>query len=178
VKSPYLYNAFDTRFDSLALGCLLGLLVMNPKATSSLKVITRTGLEPLLTLAGIVLLTKIPLPVHYTIGLTAEAALMALFIVQLVILHEHRFWRWLNHRSMVFLGTLSYSTYLYHEWGLALGGKFKMLPLTPRVGMGLLMSLSLACASYYCIELPFLKLRKRLDVSPMLRLDSESRPNV
>ncbi|MFI5361865.1 MAG: acyltransferase family protein [Elusimicrobiota bacterium] len=163
VASPYLYDAFDTRFDSLALGCLAGLWVTNGKANAALARLTRTGFEPLLSLAGIVGLNLAASAFHYSVGFTLEAALMAVLIAQLVVLHDHGLWRWLNHRSLKFLGTLSYSTYLYHAWGLALAGKLKMLPLAPRVAVGVALSLGLACASYYAVERPFLSLRRRFE---------------
>lgn len=162
VESPYLYNAFDTRFDSLALGCLMGLLVMSPKFTPTLQIITKTGFHPLLPIMGIILCNYISLPFHYSIGLTIQALLMSIFIVQVVILHDNLFWKWLNHRWLVFLGTLSYSTYLYHAWGLSIAGKIIHNQIFVKVCVGLLMSVMLALGSYYLVEQPFLKLRKNI----------------
>jgi peptidoglycan/LPS O-acetylase OafA/YrhL len=67
--------------------------------------------------------------------------------------------RWLNWAPIAWLGTISYSLYLWQE---------PMTSLTVQVPVivKLLGALALAIASRYWIELPFLALRRRLSVTP------------
>lgn len=163
VNHSYLYNAFDTRFDSLAVGCLLGLIVMNANWENLLKSVTKTGFEPILVLAGIVGMNYVPETLYYSLGFTIEAVLMGILIIQLILLHDHPYWRWLNNKVLIFLGAMSYSMYLYHAWGLAIGYKFKFLSQFGQVLVGTAATICFAYVSYRFIEMTFLNLRYKYE---------------
>jgi peptidoglycan/LPS O-acetylase OafA/YrhL len=169
----YVYNAFDTRFDSLAIGCVLGILVNNVKSDKIIHQLTRHSYFPILTLLAIMSLNHVNAGFHYSIGLTIQALLMGIFILQLVALSEHSLWSWLNSKVMIFLGSLSYSIYLYHSWGLALGHKFHFLPKIMVVILGAVVTTIMAYCSYRLIEKPFIDLRKRIEKAGKLSFSTK-----
>jgi peptidoglycan/LPS O-acetylase OafA/YrhL len=69
-SDAYVYNAFDTRFDSLAIGCLLGVLVNLRQAEGFIHQLTRHHLFPIVTLLLIISLNFVQSDVHYSIGFT------------------------------------------------------------------------------------------------------------
>ena len=162
-SDAYVYNAFDTRFDSLAIGCLLGVLVNLKQAKNLIHQLTRHYLYPIGTLLAIVSLNLVSEKIHYSIGLTLQSLLMGIFILQLVVLSYHPLWSWLNSKTMIFLGSLSFSIYLYHSWGLAVGYKFTFLPKILTVIIGAIVTTMMAYGSYRFIEKPFIELRKRIE---------------
>jgi len=58
---------------------------------------------------------------------------------------------------LVFLGQISYSLYLWHPMILSFGDKLLGIPRAA----GVLISLGVATASYYLVERPFLRLKRR-----------------
>jgi peptidoglycan/LPS O-acetylase OafA/YrhL len=157
----YAYDAFETRFDSLAIGCLVGLLTTRGWFRRGLRAVTRTGLEPLATLFVIAATDSLGPRWHHSVGFTVDAALMALLLLQLVCLGWHPLWRWLNLRWVAFLGTLFYSGYLYHHWGLVAGAQIPGVLHASQVVAGLAATLVLAAISWSVVEQPCLRLRKR-----------------
>lgn len=66
----------------------------------------------------------------------------------------------LTSRPLVFLGRISYGLYVFHVAALYVSGRlFDDLPR--RALMGLALTIASATLSYYALELPFLKLKKR-----------------
>jgi peptidoglycan/LPS O-acetylase OafA/YrhL len=158
--SAYIYNAFDTRFDNLAIGCLLAVLCYKAKFQSLL-----VNRSPWIPLAPAVLVlasrTLTPLNYHYSVGQTVNAFLIGLFIVQII----QTPWRWLDHPHVRWIGTLSYPMYLYHGWGL--GAAHKLLSgRIEIVALGTVATIILASCSYYVLERPLLRLKSRLQPSP------------
>jgi peptidoglycan/LPS O-acetylase OafA/YrhL len=91
-----------------------------------------------------------------------ESIVITLCLLWLVRKPLTRAGRLFNSPVPVFIGTLSYSLYLWHwpfitRYGL---GRVSTFPLN------VLMTALCACTSYYCIERPFLRLRKRFVSSP------------
>jgi len=162
VDHAYVYNAFDTRFDNLAVGCLLAAVVARPRFQALSLSLARSSAAPLLTIA-LLLLSRSALGelYHYTLGFTVDAVLVAVFIVQMLQLHALRPWSWLESPVARHLGVLSYPLYLWHQWGLGIGHH---VPIGGRVGefvAGVGASILLASGSYYVIERPFLALKTR-----------------
>src|SRR2546422_906112 len=78
VGSAYVYNAFDTRFDNLAVGCLLALTTGTPRAQAIATRLSASPLAPLLTLVLLVVSrAAIGNTYHYTGGFTVDAVLVA-----------------------------------------------------------------------------------------------------
>jgi peptidoglycan/LPS O-acetylase OafA/YrhL len=153
--SAYVYNAFETRFDSLAIGCLLATMGQEPLVTRALDRMARYWWLPLVVV-GLVAVSRTAAPAyHYSVGFTIDALLMAVFLSQMIRLSATPQWRWLESSPARLLGALSYSLYLYHLWGLSIGKHFGgVLP-------GLVVTLALAAGSYYVVEGPFLRMKER-----------------
>ena len=160
VGAAYVYNAFDTRFDNLGVGCLLALCAAQPWFLSFSRAVVRSALLPLVTLV-LLILSRSGTSYHYHIGYTVDAVLVAVLVVQLMLLHRHPLWSWLQHPAVRFLGTISYPLYLWHAWGLGVGERLQMLPAPGRFTVGVAVCIALASGSYFVIEKPFLSLKKR-----------------
>jgi peptidoglycan/LPS O-acetylase OafA/YrhL len=99
---------------------------------------------------------------HYSLGFTIDAILVAVFIAQVLLLHDRVLWRWLDHPIPRYLGAISYPLYLYHIWGY--GAARRLLPAGPsglRVIVAIAVSIALASLSYYVVERPFMRLKAR-----------------
>lgn len=162
--SSYVYNAFDTRFDNLAIGCLLAVVADTKRFVAFADSVSRASWMPLVTIA-ILLVSRVlgPKDYHYGVGFTVNAILLTVLIVQFMTLHASPLWRWLGHPIAVFLGTISYPLYLYHQWGLGIGHRLTAVPPYVQLAVGVAVSLGLASASYYVVERPFLSIKRRLE---------------
>jgi peptidoglycan/LPS O-acetylase OafA/YrhL len=163
----YIYNAFDTRFDNLAIGCLLAIVVQYDRVCAAAKWFVKRSWFPVVTLALLLSSrTILSAEYHFSIGLTIDALLVAVLIVQILQLYQTRLWRWLEWPAMRYFGAISYPMYLYHGWGASLGrrlpGDSPMLEFVA----GILATIVLGSASYYLIERPVLKLRPRRAPEP------------
>ena len=167
--AAYVYNAFDARFDNLAVGCLLAACVRHPRFTAATAALVRWAWLPLVTVCLIVLSrTAFGRDYHYSVGMTVDALLVAVFILQALQLYQHPAWAWLEHPVTRHIGLLSYSLYLWHLWGLDAGHQLHRLPPMAQFIAGVAVSYALASASYYLIERPFLALKKRFQTPDQL----------
>ena len=128
----YVYNAFDTRCDALAIGCFLALSLEREWFHSLERRVRSISPLPLVTLGLIWLSRHYGSPAyHYSIGMTVDAVLIAVFMIQMLGLSASRLWSWLDHPITRWLGLISYPSYLYHAWGLSVGER--LLPHAPEV---------------------------------------------
>ena len=168
LSASYAYNAFETRCDSLAIGCLMAVLASSHRYRRFELASRASPLLPLVTLALLwVSRMQMGLRYHYSVGMTIDAVLLAIFIVQMLGLSRNRLWGWLDHPITRWLGAVSYPCYLYHSWGLSVG--LHLLPGWPRglvfvAGYGT--TLLLAAGSFYVIERPALAIRATLSSGP------------
>ena len=171
VGVSYVYNAFDTRFDNLAVGCLLALAVRYDRVVAAAVRCGRRSWFPFVTIA-LLLTSRLALPesYHYSIGFTIDALLVAVLIAQLLQLYPTRSWHWLEWRAVRYLGMISYPIYLYHQWGASVGRRLSADFHAVEFGAGVLATILLASASYYVVERPFLKLKARYE--PQLRTNT------
>ncbi len=161
--TAWAYNAFDCRFDALAVGCLVAVL---SKETLFLRVaqgVARHAALPLLPIALLAATHYEHPPLYkYTVGFTLDALLIGLAIVQLVQLAERPAWRWLDHRVPRYLGTISYPIYLWHGFAMSPVRRLDGAPSAVKMIAYALVAVVLGMASYHGIEKPFLRLRARL----------------
>ena len=161
--TAYLYNAFELRVDTILIGALTAIVVRYSLSRECLKSMSRKPYLPLGTLILLVLYRLfIARNYRYGWGWTLHGFLIALLIVQLMTLRDSRYWRWLDHRLIRAGGTISYSMYLYHLWGLAIGAKLTMLPLAGRILVGFVATVFFAIPSYLFIERSGMRLRSRV----------------
>ncbi|WP_372965451.1 acyltransferase family protein [Marinobacter sp.] len=164
--SSYAYNAFDTRFDNLAIGCALALLVERQRALHVLNALSSQFWMPVVTFMLLFMSRQLAGDNYsYGPGFTVDALLLAVLLVQLVRLSCGRFWGWLNHPYAVYLGVISYPIYLWHVWGVQAGLKLNFLPEPLQLFAGVVFSCCLAAGSYHLLEKRFLALKGRFEMS-------------
>jgi peptidoglycan/LPS O-acetylase OafA/YrhL len=169
VPHAYVYNAFDTRLDQLAIGCLLALSVAQPGVTRILPRLAPNGFWPCVTFALLLVSRRgISADYHYSAGFTVNALLIAVLLVQLLQLHDRWPWRWLDHPVARYVGRISYPLYLWHQWGWAVTRHLHG-PEVVQWLAGLATCVVLASGSYYIVEKPFLRLKDRLGAAPLRR---------
>ncbi len=163
VQSSWVYDAFDARCDALGIGCLMALLGSKSSYQSFEAAVSRYAWLPVVTLVLVWLSRIAPSSIyHYTLGMTIEATLLAVFLIQMLRLSESPLWSWLNHPVTRWLGAISYPCYLWHGWGLDIGAHLtKHGPIWLQFIAGYAVTIGLASGSFYVIEKPFLALKKR-----------------
>ncbi len=158
-------TAFQTNADALAAGCVLaGIWPWLSRNQSYLRFLkSRIFLVvPLAGMAAAFLLSQEEGPLmilSLAFGQTVLNLAIALCIDRSVHYPETNSGKLLNWRPAVFIGLLSYSLYLWQE------------PFLNRLGtslinwfpFNLLLAFGAALGSYYLIEQPFLRLRKRIE---------------
>jgi peptidoglycan/LPS O-acetylase OafA/YrhL len=179
VDGSYVYNAFETRFDSLAVGCLLALVIDYKKAVTVAEWCAKRSWFPAVTLATLLASrTILGRTYHFSIGFTIDSLLVAVLIVQVMQLYRTRLWCWLEWPVIRYLGAISYPMYLYHAWGASVGRRFPgNSPLLDFLA-GILATIILASGSYHFIERPFLKLKRPWVTEPRGGTFAEARPDA
>jgi peptidoglycan/LPS O-acetylase OafA/YrhL len=163
--SSYVYNAFDTRLDNLAVGCLLAVVAASPWFEKVARIVAERSWYPLITVV-LLMISRQGLGAlwHYGPGMTVDAILLAILIVQLMQLSGATLWKWLENPVIRYLGLISYPLYLYHQAAISLGTRVPGgWPVHLVVGFAL--SVAVASGSYWLIEKPFLRLKDRFQSS-------------
>lgn len=147
------YLSFDTRFDTLLVGCLLAVAPMQ----WGRRIAARSPTIPLVILVLLTLALDWESRLLHLVGFTLIAALAAWLILGAMTSNHHglvrRFLRW---RPVEYLGRISYGVYLWHlPIALVLAtqlpsGSLQVFALT------CVLSLSIAAASYHWVERPIL----------------------
>lgn len=166
VRQDYFYEAFDTRMDHLLIGCLLALILFRSRQHRNWVVICERPAVTLLTigLLGLSGAAEIRWAFLYrdTWGFIVNPVLCALLIPQLISLRGTAMVRWLDLAVVRYLGTISYSLYLYQQIVLEPVRKsMHMMPFSIQVATSLAILIAVASGSYHLIEEPFLRLKQR-----------------
>lgn len=160
--NAYVYNAFDTRFDNLLIGCLLAVLLRSGYILGGVSIVSGRVWAPLVTVFLLLISISIPSRVYaYTIGFTVDAVLLAVLITQILCLSDTKLWRWLNFKLVVFFGFISYPAYLWHSWAIQISEKVNFLPDLAQLALAIVITVILACCSYFFVEKYFLKIKTR-----------------
>ena len=159
----YIYEAFDTRADHLLIGCLLAVVLRNGMLAGLWQ---RVCSAPWLTWVTIGLLALSATLANIvigryrdTIGFVVDPVLVAVLIVQSLATGVRGFGAFVNWRWMRYLGTISYSIYLYQQ--IVIGPVEKLIRSWLSLPAVVLAVIAAASASYWIVERPFLKLKKR-----------------
>lgn len=160
--------AFECVCDSLATGCLLAL--WRERLWESLAYRTVVSSRWVIAIPSGTLLVLAVLPSSIVVWVLGGSALnigIAMVLDRYMRMPDTIIGRGLNWAPVAWLGTLSYSLYLWQQPWMA--GTVP-LPWYIKIGGALLC----AAASYYWIEKPCLALRKRWDTGPSLPPAGES----
>lgn len=152
-------ETFPVVADSLAVGCLLALARTRLEQLEPYRrYLLSTPMAVALTMLVLVLNRYAPYSIVWVIGTTFANLALALLVHRVIRCSVGLASSLLNWGPMVFVGTLSYSIYLWQQLflgrGTLLAGSF--------VGTRLALALTLAWMSYQFIEAPLLSLRSRL----------------
>jgi len=147
----------DARFDGLLLGCALALLLARPAVRSF---IFRNFPKETPLIAGIFIF----LDLQQTNGYPSLISylLITVMLASTLIVKEGLAHQWLNFRPLVWVGTISYSLYIWqqifllHHTGDFLMGRLSTFPFN------LVGALVVAVGSFYLIERPMIELGKQL----------------
>ena len=147
---------FPTVADAIATGCLLAIVwpslqrfdryLLSPAASAAPVLACAIALLPELGGPGL------PNRIYYTLGLTVMHLCIAICIYNAVC----KQWRWLNIKPMVWIGSISYSLYLWQQPFLNRNDQIHWWAAFPQ---NIVLAFLFAAASYYLIEQPFLRLR-------------------
>jgi peptidoglycan/LPS O-acetylase OafA/YrhL len=180
VSGPRLYFGTDARLDQLLVGCLLGVLFttrLKPSVGS-----WRLNVAAVLALGFLgwrVFGGNYWVPWLFTGGLTLISIAVAILIYVCVTGSFPLLNRLLSLKWLVFVGTISYSLYLWH---VPVTRAISGTPLEQlgwvTVGVKASLSVAAACASYYLIELPFLRKKRNFQRLRSARTYEESTADV
>lgn len=158
VGQSYLYHAFETRMDQLAIGCLLAVALRRRLFGGLWRFVCASAWAP----AVVVVLLALSSLLHgsdtyrFTIGYTIEPALTAILLVQLVAFSGHPVWSLFDSRPMLFLGRISYSLYLYQQITLFTARRLTAeFPVAVQFGFAVVCTIVAAWLSYTFVEQRF-----------------------
>ena len=168
VPDSYIYPAFDTRIDNLMVGCLLALLIKQNLLRNFWETLLANPLMPFLTISLLLISIFVGNPnfAHYRsiVGFALDPVLMAVLIAQFIYFSQTAWWRWLEWKEIKYLGRISYPLYLYQQ--LTVFSIQKILssqPIAVQMLAVILVTVILASLSYYFVETPFLRLKRKTE---------------
>lgn len=159
---------FPTVADTLATGCLLALMQRRLSASPRYQ---RFLLSPAFALVPVALVATVALDGHPRfdglVGQTARNVAIALILDRAVRFPGGTFGRFLNVRPVAFVGTISYSLYLWQQPFINRHASLWMNHLPQSV----ILAFAAAVASYRLVERPVLAWRDRARRDPLRALE-------
>lgn len=163
--SPY---AFTNNFDALAMGCAAAILLLRHESRIVTLVMDHALLVALVgsmlvivphVLAGFLLAGYLTVPFRNTL----QSLGIVLLILQSIALPKGNFYRLLNIGVVAWIGTLSYSLYIWQQLFCSKPEWFGWGPVWWMSWPGwLAATLIISCLSYYLLERPLMSLRAKL----------------
>jgi peptidoglycan/LPS O-acetylase OafA/YrhL len=163
---PRIGMMLHTRADSLMIGALLALVCLNADHLRILKRWAGSWLIPVVSLCFVAIDTVLTRQFKGTYLLSIGYSLQNLMIVSLiahvVFYDKTRLGRVLNHPAIVHIGVISYSLYLWQQLFLTTNN----ITFTGIFPLNIVCAFLAAELSYYLLEKPFLRWRKRFSNVP------------
>ena len=165
VPEEYIYTALDTRLDHLLVGCAIAVALHHKLWVPLWNVIARRESLPLivaLLIGSIVSGNAYGFDYRNTIGFAIDPILIGLLLVRLLSIDD-RETAWMDSRAVAYLGTISYSTYLYQQMLLWPAGRILRSIGAPEVITFVVSTFAVwgaAALSYEVVERPFLRLKR------------------
>src|SRR5207249_1145705 len=157
---------FDTRADQVLAGCLLAVLLREGRLPRVWGRLCTPGMSlvTLALLSASIWAQEVWGPVYRNVvGFAVDPLLVAVLIPQVIALRETILWRWLNWRWVRYLGTISYSVYLYQQVVTdPVQTAFGAYPVPVMLGATVGAIVLVAAASYHLVERPFVRLKDRV----------------
>lgn len=162
-----MYFGLDTRADALLTGCLVGLLAswnLLPKSKRFIRLLTINSCLSVILFSVLLVTRSMEHSQFYHGGFTLVAAMVATVLMRLLLAPAEWASKILESRFLVGVGQLSYALYLFHvpiiHWvkPTDLGWRY---PGWTLLVCGL--TFVAALVSYYCLERPCLRLKKRFE---------------
>jgi peptidoglycan/LPS O-acetylase OafA/YrhL len=161
VDDSRLYFGTDARFDELLIGCLAGTLFVSRKSGTSRRLpLALGGAAGAAFLGWRIFEPNLRSVWSFKIGFTMFALATALVIYACVTDSFPVLKRALSARWLVFVGGISYSLYLWHVSADLFVERLVHLEGAASIVVEAALAVVVACASYYLIELPFLRRRR------------------
>lgn len=165
-SSVYIYEGFEARADHLLVGCLLAFSLRHGWWPGFWRAACGHPALALLPIAGLGLSTlahqRLGNDYRFLIAFVVDPLLVAVLLAQLIAFADSRWWSWLNARWLRYLGTISYSTYLWQQPVLdPVRRTLNGWPMPIQLAVALALIYGIASGSYYVIERPFLRLKER-----------------
>ena len=175
VSSSYVYCAFDMRVDALLIGCLLAMLVADDGSRRVCCHVLRWQGLSFLAPCALMWVALAP-PANPAAGLlvwSVQPVMVAILLLQFVYWGAQS-WSVCGSQPVRLVAQLSYALYLYHP----LAGKIVKLLGLHHLGIyAAALMMGMAIASYYLVEVPFMRMRDRpsprsLKISDSLQTNS------
>jgi len=155
---PGINETFPTVADALATGCLLAGL--GPRLALSARWRDLVERRWWLAVIAIVVFARLPFTkISWLVGETILNVSIAVVIAHVIERPDDLFGRLLNTAPMVWIGTLSYSLYLWQQPFLNRHGSAEVQSFPSNI----LLAIAAAHLSYLVIERPFLRLRQVIE---------------
>jgi peptidoglycan/LPS O-acetylase OafA/YrhL len=163
---PRIGMMLQGRADSLMIGALLALVSLNQEHLNILKRVARSCLIPIASVCFIgidsLLTRQFKGAYSLSVGFSLQNLVIALLIAHVVFYDKTTLGRILNNPVVAHFGIISYSLYLWQQLFLTP----KNTTLTGIFPLSLVFAFLTAELSYYCLEKPFLRWRKRFSSVP------------
>ena len=150
------YYGFDTRVDSLLIGCAAAMAV----SWGLLRGMSRVNILAIALIVVFAIGTDFATPIMHEGGFTILAATTALLLINLVLTQKGSLHTVLESRLLVWIGRISYGLYLWH-YPMFKWIKYLSAPWPVKLALALLATFALASLSFYVFERPLLRLKKR-----------------
>lgn len=160
-----LFDGLDTRADGLMLGCALGIVISSGLIEDKAKAVLSKSLVVIAPLAAVALLGFVAFsrwddPGMFYLGYIIVETLTVVVILDVLLNSRSILRKLLAIKWLVWVGTISYGIYLWHypiDRAMRALGYHRLAVIT----IGSLITLIVSAISYYYLERPILKTKKR-----------------